>query len=327
LTKKKILDNPPRPGTWDETAAAFEEELYRRGRAETTIATYRSALVVFAAFYREKLGKPGPYPSRLQETDLHSFIDHLKRDRLLATTSLNRFVSALRSFSQFLLERRLSRRDLGRDLRTFRPPRPADPVRLSAEEVRRLVTAVNLDGRNGRRDAAIVQLLLQCGLRISEVSRLVLDDVTLRSTSGRLRIRADKGRAERIVPLNATARAALAAYLDRRGRVSGSEPLFVSERRRRISVPSVKHLVKKYLCAAGRPDLSAHDLRHHFGTALYARSGKLTVVQEVLGHRDIATTARYARATEEEIRQAVESLPDNVYPGEVHAAELGEQEE
>jgi site-specific recombinase XerD len=107
----------------------------------------------------------------------------------------------------------------------------------------------------------------------------------------------------------------------------GSEPLFVSERRRRISVASVKSLTKKYLCAAGRPDLSAHSLRHHFGTSLYARSGKLTVVQEALGHRDIATTARYARATEAEIRQAVESLPDNVYPAEAREEERGEQEQ
>jgi site-specific recombinase XerD len=317
LTKKKILANDAsRPRTWEEAIAAFEEDLFRRGRAESTIVTYRSALSVFATFYREKLGKPGPYPSRLQETDLQAFVDHLRRDRLLTSLSLNRFVSALRCFARFLLEQRLSRRNLGLELRTFRNPRPADPVRLSAEEVRRIVTAVDFGGRNGPRDLAIVQLLLQGGLRVGEVASLVVDDLVLRKSGGRLRVRAAKGRADRVVPLNATARSALQAYLDTRGPLSGSEPLFASERRRRISVATVKHLVKKYLRAAGRPDLSAHALRHHFGTSLYARSGKLTVVQEVLGHRNIATTARYARATEAEIEQAVEALPDNVYPGQ-----------
>ncbi|MBI2571574.1 MAG: site-specific integrase [Candidatus Schekmanbacteria bacterium] len=124
------------------------------GRAETTVATYGSALRVFGAFYRESLGKPGPYPSRLAETDVFAFVDHLRRDRLLSAASLNRFVSALRAFARFLLERHWHRRDLGRELLPFRTARPAAPVRLSPEELRHLVTSVAVDGRIGRCDLA-----------------------------------------------------------------------------------------------------------------------------------------------------------------------------
>ncbi|MBI2570525.1 MAG: DUF4158 domain-containing protein [Candidatus Schekmanbacteria bacterium] len=145
MTRKENLENPPLPPTWDETVAAFEQHLYARGRAETTVATYGSALRVFGAFYRESLGKPGHYPSRLAETDVFAFVDHLRRDRLLSAASLNRFVSALRAFARFLLERHWHRRDLGRELRTFRTARPAAPLHLSPEEVRRLVTSVAVD--------------------------------------------------------------------------------------------------------------------------------------------------------------------------------------
>ena len=61
---------------------------------------------------------------------------------------------------------------------------------------------------------------------------------------------------------------------------------------------------------AGHEELSTHDLRHHFAAEFYARSGKLTATQQVLGHRDINTTARYARATEQEIEKAIHALDD-----------------
>jgi site-specific recombinase XerD len=77
-----------------------------------------------------------------------------------------------------------------------------------------------------------------------------------------------------------------------------------------LSIAAVQYLIKKYLAFAGREDLSTHDLRHHFALNFYARSGKLTATQQVLGHRDINTTSRYARATEEEIKEAIDALDD-----------------
>lgn len=64
--------------SWDEALAAFEQHLHRCGRSEATVRTYACPLRVFATFYREELHKPGPYVSRLQETDLHAFVDHLR---------------------------------------------------------------------------------------------------------------------------------------------------------------------------------------------------------------------------------------------------------
>ena len=308
LSEKKIPNHQRCPDAFTEVVAALEHDLYRRGRSEPTVATYGSVLKAFATYYRDELHKPGPYVSRLQETDLRAFVDHLRDTRHLSATSINRYVAGLRAFSSFILLKGWHRRLLARDLRTYRVPLSSETAHLSKPEVRRLVTSVDLNKRNGRRNLAIIQIFLQCGLRVGELARLSHDDVTIRSTVGHLRVRGDKGHAERILPLNTTVRDAIEKYIEAEHPAAGAEPLFLSERRRRLSINAIQHLVKKCLCMAGHEELSTHDLRHHFAAEFYARSGKLTATQQVLGHRDINTTARYARATEQEIEKAINAI-------------------
>jgi site-specific recombinase XerD len=121
-------------------------------------------------------------------------------------------------------------------------------------------------------------------------------------------VRDEKETAERDVPLNKTVLKALADYLEIRGPIAGHNPVFISERGHRMSVAAVQHMIKRLLCHAGRDDLSTHDLRHHFAFEFYSRSGKLTATQQVLGHSDINTTARYARASGKEIRETIDAL-------------------
>lgn len=308
LNEKKNPLSTRAPDTWEDVLAAFENDLYRRGRSDATVSTYAYAMKAFGVFCRGELKKPGPYVARIQETDLQAFIHHIRNDRHLCATSVNRHIAALRAFSGFMLARGWHRRLVARDLKTYRVDSSKMEPPLSKSEVRRLVTSVNLNGRNGLRDLAILQLFMQCGLRVSELVRLLRDDVIVHKSVGRLRVRNEKGRQERTIPLNTTVRQAIENYLDSLGPVAGGAPLFLSERRQRLSIAGVQYLIKKYLAFAGREDLSTHDLRHHFALNFYAESGKLTATQEVLGHRDINTTARYARATEKEIREACDAL-------------------
>ncbi len=308
--EKKFSLNAGSPDSWDEVLAAFENDLYSRGRSDQTVSTYAYAMRAFGVFYRGELKKPGPYAARVQETDVQAFIHHLRDNRHLSATSVNRHIAALKAFSTFILAKGWHRRVVARDLKTYRVNVSKTEPPLSQAEVQRLVTSVNLNGRNGLRDLAILELFLQCGLRVSELVRLLRDDVTIHKSVGRLRVRNEKGRGERTIPLNKTVRQAILNYLDSLGPVAGGTPLFLSERRQRLSIAGVQYLVKKYLAFAGREDLSAHDLRHHFALKFYAKSGKLTATREVLGHRDINTTARYARATEKEIEEACDAIDD-----------------
>ena len=137
--------------------------------------------------------------------------------------------------------------------------------------------------------------------------------MAINKKDGRIRVRDEKTRSERILPLNASARNAFQKYLAMRGDTAGIEPLFLSQHGERLAIKSIKHLAKKYLCMAGRPDLSARDLRHNLGRGLYEETKDITAVQHMLGHRSIATTIRYIKPTDKEIAAAVEQLPANVY--------------
>ena len=177
-----------------------------------------------------------------------------------------------------------------------------------------MIAAVDLDTKNGPRDLAIVQLLIQTGLRVGEVPRLAITNVVLQKRSGHVRVVDDNTGSERMVPLNAPARHALRNYLAIRGATSGGDPLFISQRRKRISIQTIQFLAKKYLCAAGREDLSARDLRRHLAYELFRKHKELPVVQQMLGHRDPATTARYLQGAGKDLSTALEELTEDFQP-------------
>jgi len=298
---------------WEEIVASFEEYLYQRGKSSETIRAYGNTLNSFCSFYRDELKKPGPYVSRLQETDFQAYIDYLRSTKYASASTVNRYISGLKNFSRFILEKRLHRHDIAKNLKTYFIGVSKNPSRLNQQDTRRLITSVDLNSKNGNRDHAIIQLLLQGGLRVGELSRLNINDVTLHKTSGYIRISDEKTRSDRTIPINASVRNAIRKYYEIRDTSSGSEPLFISQLGKRISIKTVQYLVKKYLCASGRSDLSSRDLRRHLAHGLYEKTKNLPVVQQVLGHRSIATTARYIQPTKEEIAKAVEDLPENVY--------------
>lgn len=310
---KKISSKGPRARIgWDEVVAAFEQDVLDHGRSSATARSYGATLRRFGKFYRESLGKPGPSATRLAEGDLHAFVAELRSGKKLRSASVNRAVAALHSFCRFAMAKRWLKKDIARDLRTYRVSIAEEPVRLKPLELRRLLCAPDVHGRNGLRDRAILELFVQTGIRLGELVDLSVGDVVLKETTGHMRILGHKGRAERSVPLGKPALRALQDYLDRRGEPATTEPLFLSERRTRLGPSSVHHLVKKYLDVAGRGGLSAHDLRHHFAASLYEKKGKLTLVQKALGHRSIVTTSRYAQASSQELREAIEGLYDDV---------------
>lgn len=237
--------NAPHPEAWENALAAFENDLYSRGRSEKTVVTYGSCLQNFAQFYRRELQKPGPYIARLEENDFEAFIDHIQYDRRLSAPSVNRYIAALRAFSGFILFKRWHRRLLSRDLKSYRIDTSRPPASLSRKEVHLMIAAVDEKSRNAPRNMALLQLMLQCGLRVGEIVRLLREDVTLHKSVGSLRVRAAKPEHERTIPLNAAARRALQNHMDTMIPGSGSDPLFISERGRPMGVGSVQYLVKK----------------------------------------------------------------------------------
>jgi site-specific recombinase XerD len=174
------------------------------------------------------------------------------------------------------------------------------------------------ESRHGlaRRNYALIQLMIQTGLRVSEVASLRVADLVLRDRSGSVRIREGKGNKSREVPLNATARRALRLYLDARGNPSGNEPLFVSKRGTPITVRSVQAVIAELARRARvtRLKVSPHTLRHSSAlNYLQHNPGKLVELANLLGHDSLDTTAIYTHPSVESLAQDLERSPLNVY--------------
>ena len=166
----------------------------------------------------------------------------------------------------------------------------------------------SVDGQNRERDYCILTIFLNCGLRISELCGLDLQDIQ----DDALRV-LGKGNKVRIVYLNDACKDALNGYLAVRRPITGRDrnALFLSARNERISRSSVHALVKKHLSAAGldASEYSSHKLRHTAATLMLQNGVDVKAVQEVLGHEHLNTTEIYTHIDNDALRVAAKANP------------------
>ena len=191
-------------------------------------------------------------------------------------------------------------------------------VRLDVNEIAELLDAVEtgtmltdqqlrFHKKNKKRDLALITLLLGTGIRVSECVGLDLIDVDF--GNDRIKI-VRKGGYEAFVYFGDEVREALEAYLEERETIIGiaeghENALFLSSRKRRITVRSVENLVKKYSKTLfNTKKITPHKLRSTYGTALYKETGDIYLVADVLGHKDVNTTRKHYAAIEEDRRRA-----------------------
>jgi len=176
------------------------------------------------------------------------------------------------------------------------PARRRLPRAIGQGDVRRLLDAPSTGTLVGQRDRAVLELLYGTGLRLTECVRLDLADVDL--TGGTVLVRNGKGRKDRFVPVTGRARAAIETYL-REARPGLTEreddrSLFVSRHGTRLGGMSIRAMVRRYGLSVG-VKLSTHVLRHSYATHLLQGGADVRHVQELLGHKDVSTTALYTK--------------------------------
>ena len=191
------------------------------------------------------------------------------------------------------------------------------PKYLSLEDSRKLLNVTsNEDNRNCERDYAIITLFLNCGMRLSELVGINLQDIDFDEC--KLNV-IGKGNKERTIYLNKACMNAIADYLAVRPKQGikhdkkySEKALFLSERKNRISNRTVENIVTKQLQSAGLDTrkYSVHKLRHTAATLMY-QYGQVDIraLQKVLGHESIATTEIYTHVNDEQVRNAFESNP------------------
>ena len=279
-------------------AAAIDRyvaDLRLQNASPHTLRNYSSDLEQFAAYFTPP-GEHPPAPAEFTVLQIREWLGDLYRRRL-SPVSVRRKLAAVRSLFQFLAKQGSVPTNVARLVKTPKAPQrlPAVPT---AEQTNELINAVaddRLERPFPERDRLIFELLYGCGLRISELVGLDLDDFDTREQWIRVR---GKGRKERQVPYGSSAAAALEEYLAARSAKPKERALLANHLGRRLSDRGARGIVKLYArLISGDASLHPHSLRHAFATHLLADGADLRAIQELLGHARLATTQKYTQVS------------------------------
>jgi integrase/recombinase XerD len=276
-----------------------------RGLSRNTLAAYRSDLSQLAQF----LANRGLSALSVAHSDLALFLSEMatgdgERPPVAAST-LQRKAACIRSFYRHLRREGVIEHDPTADLRGPAKDRRLPKV-LSRDEVNKLLAAPKGTAPLALRDRAMLEVMYACGLRVSEATGLLIEDIDL--DEGMLRARG-KGAKERIVPVGRTARAAVERYLARgRPKLVGPRVeghVFLNHRGSSLTRQGLYTIIQRHACQAGLGDrMTPHTLRHTFATHLLAGGCDLRSLQEMLGHADLATTQIYTHLSAESLKGA-----------------------
>ena len=290
--------------------AGFHLELFRdylaleAGNSPHTVANYLRDVRRFADWAASQ-GKPEP--AAIRSADLRDFVYQLK-DLGLAPATIRRQISAIRTYYRFLVGEGRAARDPSERLESPKRWRTL-PAVLTVAEVERLLGARATDERLAIRDRALLEFAYATGARVSELTRLTLQDVLFEDGLARV---FGKGSKERIVPVGRRALGAVALYareirplLDR-GKTKGV--LFLNARGTPLSRVGAWGIIKRAARQAGiAKRVTPHTLRHTFATHLLEGGADLRAVQEMLGHADLSTTQIYTHVDRDYLRSVHKS--------------------
>lgn len=280
-----------------------------RNYSANTLDAYRRDLRRLLDFMaREELTA-----TEIQLENLQNFAAEL-HDMGIGPSSQCRILSGVRSFFRYLLT------DGYRDddpTELLESPQTAEklPEVLSVSEIDRLEESIDLTRWEGHRNRAIIEVLFSCGLRVTELVTLKLQDLYLEE--GYVRIMG-KGSKERLVPISNRAVSELMLWFDDRCRMNikpGEESyVFLNRRGAHLTRTMILIMIKRQAVEAGiTKTISPHTLRHSFATALLEGGADLRAIQELLGHENIGTTEIYTHMDMTALRREIlEHHPRNM---------------
>ena len=292
-----------------ECIAKYLAELQRRGSSKHTLKNYGSDLEQFVTYF-EPAGQKAPEIEQLTLPLLREWLAWL-HDQKLTPVSIRRKIAALRGMYKFLLQENVIDKNVAARLRTPKTKQRLPEV-MSEEKTNRLIDAVETgeatEQPSRERDLAILELLYGCGVRVSELVGINLEDIDLRN--GWLWVRG-KGNKERQVPVGERAIEAVRSYIDTRSAAVSERALFINSRGARLGDRQVRRLVKMYaLLATGDSTVHPHSFRHAYATHLLSDGADLRAIQELLGHARLSTTQKYTQVSLKDLM----SVYDRAHP-------------
>lgn len=264
-----------------------------RGLSAHTQRAYQNDIKAFHNHFKRPL-------IEASHQDVLAFLSHLT-ERSLQESSIARAIMALRMFYRFLKRERMIAFDPTIHIEGSKVWQKIPEV-LTSEEVHKLIDYSPSNTLIDQRNKALIMLLYATGLRVSELCALDKNDL------GRDAVRViGKGSKERIVPVAQKAIDAVRKYLNRRK--DQEKALFITSRKKRIDRQNIWQIIKSVAKEVGiQKNISPHTLRHSFATHLLENQADLRVIQELLGHSDIATTEKYMHLSTGHLRKSFDEF-------------------
>lgn len=293
-----------------------------KGKSKNTVQEYYYDLRLFFRFmkiHKELLSEEYQFNKidisdvdidlikKITLSDLYSYMSFLSRERDNKSSSRARKVASIRSFFNYITNKaKLLDYNPASELESPKVLKKL-PKYLNIEESKRLLAVI--DGEFKERDYAIMTLFLNCGLRLSELVSIDINNIKNQALTI-----IGKGEKERVIHLNKACITSIDSYLKIRptNSIKDKNALFLSKRKQRISTKTVQHIVKKYLKSAGLDTerYSTHKLRHTAATLMYKHGNvDIRALQEILGHESISTTEIYTHVDNEQLKNALDSNP------------------
>lgn len=264
-----------------DSHAKFEQNLRENGKANATVIAYSKDIEQLVEFVGNK-GKT--LVAEVTADDIDEFKNSLKQNRY-TSKSISRKINSIKAFFRYLIGQGLMDSNPAEAI-THPKIEQTPPRALSRLEYRALRDACKGDDRL----FAIVELLLQTGMRISELAALQMEDLDLER--GILAIQAQNSRDERKVPLNKAAKKALMDYLKVRPRTK-EKTVFLTKTCRPFLVRNIRTAIDRYFRLGGIKDAKVNDLRHTFIVEQLRAGTPLVYVSQLVGHKRITTTEKY----------------------------------
>jgi site-specific recombinase XerD len=309
-------------------------DLQSQDRSTNTVRSYRSGVRRFLMWYETEECRPLDLAD-LTPIALMTYRNALQHTQARATSSVNLQVAALRSWCAWLTDHGYLVTDPAARLRFIGQTGHTGPRGLKDREVNALLREAQRT-RHPARDYAILQMLLQTGMRIGECAALRLYDVQFKERHGAVLIRGGKGNKARTVPLNGSIRKALAEYVaprlgvapsleavtavwPRRQHPEDAAAVWLSQKGGALSMPAIRAMIDLLVrdCSSRGlvpPETSAHTLRHTFALSyLKQYPGDLIGLATLLGHSSLDTTRIYGQPSAEQLADRVDRLGLNAY--------------
>lgn len=291
-----------------------------KGLSDKTQENYTRFLQKFYNWLKDNK-KADLKPARLTTDHIWKYRVFLSRHidphskRPLKKSTQNYYLIALRSLLEFFVEKNIASLS-PTSVKLAKDKADKEVKFLTINQIEKLLLAPKINTKTGLRDRAILETLFSTGLRVAELVDLDVDQLKIGPNTKDLEIAiVGKGQKVRSVYLSERAIDWLRKYLDKR--TDADEALFInykpgfqkSNNSRRLTPKSIEDIVKKYVKIAGLPIMATpHTIRHSFATDLLAQGVDLRLVQEFLGHRNIATTQIYTHVTNKQLRDIHKKL-------------------